>query len=150
MDLTSVFQNWDGKTVADLRRVADQLVPADHPALLTACRSNDPLAARAASWVLKAAYEDGAQIAFPADVLAGNPHWEIALHLLQSIQHCVVDLPPEIVRPYLTHQKPIIRAWALDAVVRLGAPDADELRRAAADDPAASVRARARNLQKQQ
>ncbi len=146
----AVFQNWDGKTVADLRGIADQLAPNDYPALLCACRSADPVIARAASWVLKAAYEDGAEVAFPADVLAGKPHWEIALHLLQSIQHCAVDMPPEIVRPYLTHQKPMIRAWALDAAVRLGAPDALVLLRVAADDPAASVRARARNLLKKQ
>lgn len=146
----SVFRAWDGKTVAELKAVADELTAQDHCDLLAACRSDELKIVRGASWVLKAAYERGADIPFPADLLGGDPHWEIALHLLQSIQHCPVDLPAETVRPYLQHQKPMVRAWALDATVRLGAPDAAKLLSAAADDPAASVRARARNLQKLQ
>ncbi len=148
MDMTAVFQDWDGKTVAPLRQVADGLTPDDYPTLLTACRGTDETAARAASWVVKAGYEAGKDIPYPADLLARDLHWEIALHLLQSIQHVAVDIPPSLITPYLRHDKPMLRAWALDAYVRLGAPDADVALKSAADDPAASVRARARNLTK--
>lgn len=148
MDINNVFAAWDGKATGPLRDVAKRLTADDYAALLQACRSDDELIARAASWVLKAAYEAGSDILFPADVLSGDPHWEVALHLLQSVQHAAVDFPPEIIAPYLTHKKPMIRAWALDAYVRLGATDADDVLRNAHDDPAASVRARARNLRK--
>ncbi len=146
MDMMTVFQTWDGKTTATLMAVADQLAPADYDALLTACRDLDETTARAASWVLKAAFEAGHDIAYPSDLLARDLHWEVTLHLLQSVQHVLVDLPPEVVAPYLTHDKPMVRAWALDAYVRLGAPDAGAMLARAADDKAASVRARARRL----
>lgn len=150
MDMITRFHQWDGKRIADLRSVADTLTVSDHAALVAACRNDDTKIARAASWVLKAAYEAGADITYPADVLSSDPHWEIALHLLQSIQHTTVDLPPETVKRYLKHEKPMIRAWALDAYVRLGGPDTEALLAQAATDPAASVRARARNLTKKQ
>lgn len=145
----SQLRAWDGKTIAALKAVVDDLTVEDYPDLLLACHNEDEVTARAASWVLKAAYERGASIPYPADLLSSDLHWEIALHLLQSVQHVAVDLPVEVIRPYLTHQKPIVRAWALDAYVRLGAADAAEVLRNAADDPAASVRARARNLDKE-
>ena len=104
------FEGWDGKRVADLRAAADALEPSDYAGLIAACYADDTKTVRAASWVLKAAYEAGADIAFP----------------------------------------PMLRAWALDAYVRLGGSDSDALIAAAANDPAASVRARARNLVKKQ
>lgn len=148
MDMIASFHAWDGKRVADLRDVAQALQVSDVPQLLTACHSKDAKIARAASWVLKAAYDARAEIPFPADLLSADPHWEVALHLLQSIQHCAVDLPPETVLPYLDHDKPMLRAWALDAYVRLGGADAAAMLAKASKDPAASVRARARNLAK--
>lgn len=143
-----MFEDWDGKRVADLRAAADALEPCDYAALIAGCRGKDAKIARAASWVLKAAYDAGVDIPFPADVLTADPHWETALHLLQSVQHAPVDLPPEMVVHYLNHDKPMLRAWALDAYVRLGGPEAESLLVQAANDPAASVRARARNLVK--
>ncbi|MDX8352616.1 hypothetical protein SLH47_09595 [Cognatiyoonia sp. IB215182] len=149
MDLIAQLRAWDGKTIAALKAVADDLNVENYRVLLAACRDEDEVTARAASWVLKAAYERGASIPYPADLFSRDLHWEIALHLLQSVQHVTVDFPVEVIRPYLTHQKPIVRAWALDAYVRLGAADAAEVLVKAADDPAASVRARARNLDKE-
>jgi len=149
MDLLTQFRAWDGKTIAALKAVVDDLTNADYPILLSACHDEDEVTARAASWVLKAAYERGASIRYPTDLLSTDLHWEVALHLLQSVQHVAVDVPAEVIRPYLTHQKPIVRAWALDAYVRLGATDAAEVLQKAAEDPAASVRARARNLDKE-
>ena len=143
-----MFQDWDGKTTTSLKAVADQLLPADYDDLLAACRSSDKTTARAASWVLKAAYEKGADIAYPSDLLSRDLHWEVALHLLQSVQYVTADVPPVMVAPYLTHKKVVVRAWALDAYVRLGGPDTANLLRMAANDPAASIRARARNLSK--
>lgn len=146
--MMAVFRAWDGKTTAALRQVADDLKPADYEALLAACRDQNVLTARAASWVLKTSYERGAAIPYPADLLARDLHWEVAVHLLQSIRHVDVDIPPKMVEPFLSHNKTVVRAWALDAYVRLGGTDADTLLEKALDDPAASVRARARNLMK--
>ena len=146
VDLHATLAAWDGKRTDTLRALAGQLTEEDRPALLRACRSNDELTARAASWVLKACYEAGMDIAYPADMLSDELHWEVALHLLQSLQHVAVDIPPELVGRYLDHKKPMVRAWALDAYVRLGALDAADVLQRAQEDPAASVRARARNL----
>ena len=147
MDMDDIFAAWDGKHTDQLRDLATQLTKDDHPSLLRACHSQHDQTARAASWVLKALYEAGNDIPFPADVLSHNPHWETALHLLQSVQHVAVEFPPQIVAPYLKHKRPMVRAWALDAYVRLGAEDAAQVLQNAHDDPAASVRARARNLE---
>lgn len=142
----AVLGAWDGRTTAQLRVVADRLTTSDYDTVLTACRSSDETVARAASWMLKAAYEADHAIAYPSDLLAANLHWEIALHLLQSVQHVAVDLSPALIAPYLSHEKPLVRAWALDAYVRTGAPDVEAMLANAAKDTAASVRARARNL----
>lgn len=149
MDMMTVLQCWDGKTTASLQSVVRGLKPQDYDALLAACRDEDEKTGRAASWVLKAAYENGlTDIPYPADLLRETLHWEIALHLLQSVRHAKVTMPAENVQPYLTHQKPMVRAYALDAYVALSGADADAVLKQAAADPAASVRARARNLAK--
>ncbi|MEJ6404244.1 HEAT repeat domain-containing protein [Yoonia sp. 2307UL14-13] len=147
MDMMTVFATWDGKTTAELKDVAASLTVDDHPTLLSACDAGGKTG-RAATWVLKSAYESGASIAFPEDVLRGNPHWEVALHLLQSVKYAGARVAPESVRPFLDHKKPMVRAWALDAYVLLDGPDAAKYLRQASNDLAASVRARARNLRK--
>ena len=149
MDMMAVFQGWDGKTTARLAEIVAHLRPQDYPVLCDACRSSDDKIARAASWVLKVAYENGmSDIPYPAELLQNELHWEVALHLLQSVRYARAEIPAETVSQYLTHQMPMVRAWALDAYVAINPADAETKLANAAADPAASVRARARNLAK--
>lgn len=84
--------------------------------------------------------------------------WDAQLHLCQSARR--LRIAPETTAswrvwllPLLTHKRPFLRAWALDAFCHLAeidealAEDAERWRARMADDPAASVRARARKLE---
>jgi len=84
--------------------------------------------------------------------------WAAVLHLCQSVQYLTVSEENALALAQwlalmLAHQRPFVRAWALDAMGRLAAQDRRfeeqfaEALGAAQQDPAASVRARARNLQ---
>ena len=79
------------------------------------------------------------------------------MHICQSARFLPVDADQALVlaewlRPLLTAPKPFVRAWSLDAFLHVCAllpSHAGEGRmalEAALNDPAASVRARARNL----
>ena len=113
MDIREAFENWDGKTTSDLRDVVDAFHPDLINDLLDACRSDDEVTARAASWVFKALLGKGVRLPFPTNLLADELHWEVALHLLQSFQFTTVDCPPEVVNKYLTNRRPMLRAWGL-------------------------------------
>lgn len=81
--------------------------------------------------------------------------WPGQLHLCQ-IAGALPLTPDQRTRwvdwaePLLQHDRPFVRAWALDCVCRLSADAGVVARRlsAAARDPAAAVRARARKLAK--
>ena len=83
--------------------------------------------------------------------------WAAQLHICQSLRLIPLDADQALVlaewlRPLLGSEKPFVRAWSLDAflhVCTLLPSHAGEGRmalEAALNDPAASVRARARNL----
>ena len=79
------------------------------------------------------------------------------MHICQSARFLPVDADQALVlaewlRPLLTAPKPFVRAWSLDAFLHVcallpsHAGEGRMAREAALNDPAASVRARARNL----
>lgn len=131
-------------------------------ALLALLDESAPLIQRAVSWlILEDAKEARAvspdQMAGIAPRLEGLTDWMAALHLLQVMDHIrAPQSSPEALagwaRRYLTHDRPFLRAWSMSALQRLAAhaPDLrDVAARAlsqAAQDPAASVRARARRF----
>ena len=114
------------------------------------------------TWLLKAYLERGgessqSQTAEFAKQLSGITEWSAQLHVCQSVQYLRLDLgAAEILAvwlaPLLTHGRPFVRAWSLDALWRTArqhsafSRQADAALAAAMLDPAASVRARARNL----
>ena len=118
-----------------------------------------------ASWLLKARLEmdnrlSSTQVKSILDRLCMDLNWAAALHVLQSVQH--LDPPPRIdthvrnaIEHYTQHDRPFLRAWALDAFMRLFGANAEYktqialLMDHAREDPAASVRARARKLSKE-
>lgn len=121
-----------------------------------------PAVAEGATWLLRAWLEGGAvlpaaQVEGLADRLArvGSP-WA-RLHIAQSVG--LIDITPEtrerfaaFLRQGLQSERPFLRAWSMDGLVRLAsryeahAGEADRALRAAFEDPAASVRARARRV----
>ncbi|HAE28882.1 MULTISPECIES: hypothetical protein [Hyphomonas] len=85
--------------------------------------------------------------------------WDAQLHICQSARLLpypdkVTDRLLTFARPLLAHRRPFLRAWSLDLVCHLAERDpgitaeAEKVLALAEEDPAASVRARARNLGK--
>ena len=84
--------------------------------------------------------------------------WSAVLHVCQSIRYLRVvgeDAAKLIawLSPLLSHKRPFIRAWSLDAICHVSksetrfADEAQHALRLAKDDPAGSVQARVRNIQ---
>lgn len=118
-----------------------------------------------ATWLLKDYLDQGGRLApdlvqpFLRQLIA-DPSWGAALHILQSVRrldlHQVSDSAVfETISAYTAHARPFLRAWAVDAMWRMAQTFAGFETRArhamdaALNDPAASVRARARQLLKE-
>lgn len=131
-------------------------------ALITLVAQQEGHFANGASWLLKSALEGGAKPSTKqTKALIDNAliiqNWVAQLHICQLIRHMEV---PEIkaaqlcewLSHLLVHRRPFVRAWSLDALSALAGQHADyadvfnaALEEARGDD-AASVRARARRL----
>ncbi|MDJ0979791.1 MAG: hypothetical protein QNI87_14800 [Erythrobacter sp.] len=124
-----------------------------------------PFVGSGATWLLKSFLEKGGALsaeqtgalisALPQK--ADGAHWSTALHLCQSIRYLDLTVTQGSsirgwLKPLLTHNRPFVRAWSLDALAHLAKrheehrADFAESLRIAGEDPAASVRARARKL----
>ena len=130
--------------------------------LLSLCGEPEGAVSNGATWLLKSLLEKGehlsdAQVAALSSQLAAVKDWMAQLHICQSIGHLTVDADSAAsvvswLSPLLSHERPFIRAWALDALCSVAAnhPDYLEVARAAhkaaSGDAAASVRARCRNI----
>jgi len=118
-----------------------------------------------ATWLLKDHFEQGGNLnvtlvePFLQHLIAA-PSWSAALHILQSVQHLDLSRIDALetfatVSTYTEHARPFLRAWAVDAMWRVAGEIPDLHARArqaiekALQDPAASVRARARQLEKE-
>jgi len=118
-----------------------------------------------ATWLIKDLLDDNMRLT-PSQIedLVGHLHaatsWQAQLHLCQSIRH--IEIPEHLttpcadwLMPLLQSDRPFLRAWSMDALQHLASRN-KKLRAAAGtaldaaeQDPAASVRARARNCRKQ-
>ena len=121
-----------------------------------------------ATWLLKSYFEQaGALSAEQTQTLIAalpsgdDAHWSTQLHLCQSMRY--LDLSGNgvsgpvasslwaWVEPLLTHKRPFLRAWSLDALAHLAREhkayqaDFEQALQRASKDEAASVRARARD-----
>lgn len=165
-DLRAALLEFDGKALSYLSETGAQF-RAD-PSFITdlVALAGDPEAhiAAGATWLVKAHLETGAT--FPRELvepllrsLESSPSWSAILHVVQSVQHLdlsEVDDPSifDAVYQHVSHARPFVRAWAVDATCRLSecVParriQALEALDAALQDPAASVRARARRIAK--
>ncbi|MEM7644862.1 MAG: hypothetical protein AAF366_20440 [Pseudomonadota bacterium] len=159
--LEAALLAYDGKTVSILSAVrsAHGADPDILSKLVTLCGHPDRLVSDGATWILKAELEagrglDGRQTACLLAALPQLRGWQGRLHLCQIIPALTVtDAQRATLRdwlaPFLDHDRPLLRAWALDALcgVADGAEIAVLLDRME-QDPAASVRARVRALRR--
>lgn len=115
-----------------------------------------------ATWLLKAYLEAGGELTklqcrMLISKLETVENWTTQLHLCQVVRYLSPNRQEaqEIVRwllPLLSHDRPFLRAWSLDALYHVSARysayanRAEEALNSATRDPAASVRARAKNL----
>ena len=117
-----------------------------------------------ATWLIKHHAENGQALTPDQCVkLSGQltrlMAWDARLHICQSARllpypNNVADRLLAFARPLLASRRPFLRAWSLDLLCHLAERDhgisaeADTALAHAEKDPAASVRARARNLRK--
>lgn len=143
-DMLAALYAFDGKRVGGLKAlVKADVADADLLALLPGPHEI------AASWVLKARLEAGllGQAARNGiyECLPKLSEPDAILHLLQMVQHAP-HAEADVIRPFLTHKRTLVRVWALDALARVAPDEAAPLIEAALDDPSAAMRARARAL----
>ena len=162
--LDAVLLDWDGTRVAPLKTYlkTHSADPEFGASVVSRIGSGNATVDDAATWLLKAGLDSGMTLnRATTDILLTR--WSIPesphaiLHLCQIVRMLDLDAgaAPGLcawLEQKLDHARPFIRAWALDAVVSLASrhpacQNAAETALAAAEtDPAASVRARARNL----
>jgi len=163
--LLGELEEYDGKSVTILGEIAHRWSrePCYPEALLELFGKDDPVVQNGASWLFKSFVETGnpveidvsAKLTEQAGLLSD---WAALLHICQSVQH--LSFAPaearnlgELVFVLLDHDRPFLRAWSLDALVRLSSFDpalhlkAREALARALLDSAASVRARAKKLE---
>ena len=157
---------YDGRSVTILGETEAQLSSKDGylDALIALCSVREEHMAAGATWLIKSALE-AKRVLTPLQVetlitqLPSACGWAAQLHLCQSIG--LLDIPVKHagdvaawINSLLAHDRPFVRAWALDALSHVAArddglaPSFEDALGKAHDDEAASVRARARNLAK--
>ncbi len=159
---------FDGTRTEPLQRAVDDGVPGPEAwaRLAGLFVSDDLLESQAASWVVKGWLEKGHPIPAEAvEILEGHldriaDAWT-RQHLCQSLRHLgLADAPATsidrwvgAIEAWRKEPRPFLRAWATDALYRLAEAHPELKERAATalreafEDPAASVRARARRIQ---
>ncbi len=164
--LRAELVRFDGKAVSLLSETA-----ARHKAnksffndLLTLCADKSPAVADGATWILKAHIDDGGVLTRKetARLVSAAPKtssWPAQLHICQVIGKLELTASQaqalaKWLKPLLKHERPFLRAWSVDALCAVAVADkalkaiADRALKAAQNDSAASVRARAGNIER--
>lgn len=156
---------FDGNAVSLLSELqAQDTAPETLTArLIQVLGETDEMVQRGASWILLDQMKTGRHLSEDdwravAASAAKLTDWQATLHLLQMLS---LQAPPAdtaqtfaaVAEPYLDHKRPFLRAWAISALATLAGQDASlrAVSNAAIDagleDPAASVRARAKKVE---
>ncbi|MEM8644715.1 MAG: hypothetical protein AAGF86_00085 [Pseudomonadota bacterium] len=160
------LRGYDGKAITLLSEAAAKHggTPAYLSELVALCSHDELPVSEGATWLLKANLENGVPLP-PAQTetllasLGKITHWPAQLHLCQMLHALTVPEKHAAAMAgwlsgLLTHKRPFLRAWSMSALQSLAAqhpafePEAKAALKAAKSDTAASVRARARNLDK--
>jgi len=156
---------FDGRatTLLGEAEAALQAEPDYIDALIALVPDGQAFVGSGASWLTKSWLERGGALsaAQTAALITTLPHqqahWSTHLHLAQSIRFLDLTAAQAAachtwLTPLVSHTRPFVRAWALDALAHIARHHADHRAafeaalRAVQQDPAASVRARARRL----
>ncbi len=166
MNVSEELRQFDGKRIGPLEAVATQLLTCEGSVdeLLTLSHRGDGKMQTAATWVLKWLGERHVRLSKSQTqevirLLRSVTHWEARLHLLQLING--LEIPPRngtslhrILKENLNDDNKLIRAWSYNGLFVLGEQissfrnQVGELLNKAQHDPAASVRARVRQIGK--
>ena len=166
MKLADAIRNFDGKHIEPLEAVASELLTDEGgvDALLVLSHSDDVKTQTAATWILKWLYEQQVTFTKPQTqevlrLLREVTSWVAKLHLLQILDGLVI--PPrngnglrKTLDLHVSDENKLLRAWAYNGLFVLGdqisrfREDVAALLSQAEDDPAASVRARVRQIRK--
>lgn len=152
----------DPNSQAQLEAVLKPLSPEASIDLLQIVDDPSEVIQNNASWLLLRGIESGWQLTAEQwetwqAALKQLSHWGAMLHFCQAYHHASAGLMSDargILEDWKSHKKPFIRAWAISALVEdakrseLGEDRIAELISAGMSDPAASVRARMRNVVK--
>lgn len=163
-DLRLDLLAFDGRNLTALKEIA-----ARHDGdlgyvdgLVALADITDRQVSHGATWLVKAYLEEGGEVTksqsrMLISKLETVENWASQLHLCQVVRYLrpSAQEAEAIVRwlwPLLSHDRPFLRAWSLDALCHIAADyfayadRAEEALNSASGDPAASVRARAKNL----
>ncbi len=164
--LKSALQAFDGRDTQYLHAIEQRFgsLPAYVSNLVGLVSDKEVALSIGSTWLLKAWLDQGGTLSRgETSALIAQldqvSDWSAQLHLCQSLQHIAVpsaDVPmiEAWLEPLLLHKRPFLRAWSLDALCRLALQhEALQIRahkalNNAGRDRAASVRARARSLEK--
>ena len=163
-DLRRELLAFDGRNLAALREIAarHEGSPEYVDGLVALADGSDSRVSDGATWLVKAYLETGRELTklqcrMLISKLKTVENWAAQLHLCQVVRYLSPNAQEadEIVRwllPLLAHDRPFLRAWSLDALCHVSAfysayaNRSEEALHSAAQDAAASVRARAKNL----
>ena len=163
-DLQAALATFTGNEVSLLSEVKARFrsQPDFETSITALAASDDPMMSRAAMWVILECVREGTLLVHRISA-ALHPHlqaladWQAVLCLLQAFDQ--LSQPIDHAESYadfaeanLSHQRPFLRAWSMNTLCRLArfhpelAARAQRTHQNAINDPAASVRARARNI----
>ena len=167
MDLLEAISAFDGKRVAPLEAFCDEAI-FDEPLLrelVEICVHGETRQVTAASWILLqfARQNDKLVPELSKDLCRAfceSQDWEPQLHMLQAFSLFQLEteereLAAQRCRELSAAENKLVRAWSLYGLVCIAKEDpafrdeAQKLCEQGLDDPAASVRARARRLTKE-
>ncbi len=164
MNVSEQLRQFDGKHIEPLEAVASQLVTREGSVdeLLALSDSDDAKIQTASTWILKWLHErhvplSRSQTQQVLRMLRDVTQWEAKLHLLQmlaglKIPSRNVDSLHRFLREQLFDDNKLVRAWSYNGLFVLGdqhgrfRTEVGELLKKAQHDPAASVRARVRQI----
>ena len=160
--LEAALKSYDGKATGILSEIRASFGgrPAFLAELVRLAAHDDAPVSDGATWLIKNLLEDGVRLTrSQTEDLVGRlkamSSWQAQLHICQSVRYLEASAPladacADWLTPLLQSDRPFLRAWSMDALHHLAVRSANLAGRAEAaldaaeQDPAASVRARAR------
>lgn len=159
------LRKYDGKAVTILSEIEAE--HGTHPdyldGLIAQMTDRDTVVSDGATWLVKSALEKGGRLSpdqagqFVEHLCALNG-WAGKLHVCQTMQYVEIpfghaEIAADWVTGLLEHDRPFVRAWAIDALCRIAVQHtsfrdiASNAVQNGSRDSAASVRARCRKLE---